>query len=250
MSIFKGFWNRSDRIRMIAHSLTSFVFLCSHSLKGTDLASVNKLYESGQYGASITGYEELLTLGETGTVHFNLGNSYFRMNQTGRAIFHFLKANERLPRDADVNFNLNLVREKVRDKIENKTNVYDYIFSTLKLNQRESAFILLFFSFLFSLTGIFTIYKKFSWLSGLKKMFLALSVLSLFITLGKMNKPWWGVVGIDEAKVFSSTGRDGVLLFSIHEGAELTVEEQDGEWLKIKLSDGKKGWVRQENILF
>ena len=64
------------------------------------------------------GYERLLrTEGATGHLLYNLGNTAFRLNQTGRAILYYERARLLLPRDADLAFNLGHAREQVRDVI-------------------------------------------------------------------------------------------------------------------------------------
>jgi len=41
-----------------------------------------------------------------------------------------------------------------------------------------------------------------------------------------------------------------VLLFTLHEGAEFTIDEVTPTgWLKIVLADGKKGWIRKSDTI-
>ncbi len=41
----------------------------------------------------------------------------------------------------------------------------------------------------------------------------------------------------------SSPDSSGTDLFVLHEGTKVSVEDEVGEWLEIRLSDGNKGWV-------
>jgi SH3-like domain-containing protein len=36
--------------------------------------------------------------------------------------------------------------------------------------------------------------------------------------------------------------------FMIHEGLKVNLEDQLDDWIKIRLADGKVGWVLEENI--
>jgi uncharacterized protein YgiM (DUF1202 family) len=36
--------------------------------------------------------------------------------------------------------------------------------------------------------------------------------------------------------------------FIIHEGLKVTIEDRVGEWVKVKLNDGKTGWIPEEHI--
>jgi SH3-like domain-containing protein len=41
----------------------------------------------------------------------------------------------------------------------------------------------------------------------------------------------------------SSPDSSGTDLFVIHEGTKVKIEDEVGEWLEIRLSDGNKGWI-------
>jgi len=51
------------------------------------------------------------------------------------------------------------------------------------------------------------------------------------------------VVIASEATIRSGNGPNHSALFVLHEGAEFRVDEETGEWMKIRLGDGKIGWV-------
>jgi hypothetical protein len=57
-----------------------------------------------------------------------------------------------------------------------------------------------------------------------------------------------GVVVVPEALVRSGTSLNDTVLFKLHEAAELTVEEERGQWALISLCDGKKGWAQTDSI--
>ena len=60
----------------------------------------------------------------------------------------------------------------------------------------------------------------------------------------------FGVIAVEEAKIYSGKGRKSVLLFTLHEGAEFTIEKSEDDWLRIELADGKRGWINQKDIVF
>ena len=66
----------------------------------------------------------------------------------------------------------------------------------------------------------------------------------------KFGKRPFGVVVSPAAEVYSGIGKDNVLLFTLHEGAEFTVGEGGGgDWVQVSLVDGKKGWVRKNDVV-
>jgi tetratricopeptide (TPR) repeat protein len=53
----------------------------------------NQFYTDGQYSSAIDIYEELLQNGyETPEVYFNLGNSYYKLNDIAYSILYYEKA--------------------------------------------------------------------------------------------------------------------------------------------------------------
>ncbi len=92
--------------------------VCAPALQGTpadptSFEQANRLYEEGHYREAIQGYEALAACHRSVTVHFNLGNAYFKSGQIGKAISHYLQAERLAPRDPDVLANLRFARERV-----------------------------------------------------------------------------------------------------------------------------------------
>lgn len=80
--------------------------------QGEILVAANGAYEQGDYAAAIGNYRKLIDKGAaSGKVHFNLGNAYLRHGELGRAIAHFRRGRNLLPRDEDIRANLTFARE-------------------------------------------------------------------------------------------------------------------------------------------
>ena len=74
----------------------------------------NLLYEDGNFEEAARSYEHLARLGyEDATLYYNLGNSYYRTDDTGRALLNYLRARRLAPFDDDIEANLALVRQSV-----------------------------------------------------------------------------------------------------------------------------------------
>ena len=57
-----------------------------------------------------------------------------------------------------------------------------------------------------------------------------------------------GVVLAKEITVRAGNGINSTALFQLHDGAEFKIIEQDGDWFKVELGDGKRGWVQSKYI--
>ncbi len=76
----------------------------------------NDAYKRGDYAVAIEQYEEVLDNGfESGALYFNLGNSYYRKGELGKAILNYERAKRLLPRDSDLNFNYHYALSQVKN---------------------------------------------------------------------------------------------------------------------------------------
>jgi len=67
----------------------------------------------------------------------------------------------------------------------------------------------------------------------------------LVIRIHENNASRHAIVLADKIDVLSSPGEQSTELFSLHEGLKFKVEEIRDDWAKIRLADGKVGWVRK-----
>ena len=53
----------------------------------------NRLYREGDYAGAVESYERIRESGfESGALHYNLGNAWFRLGEIGPAILHYERA--------------------------------------------------------------------------------------------------------------------------------------------------------------
>ena len=73
-----------------------------------------------------------------------------------------------------------------------------------------------------------------------------LIITTIFVVrIHENNTARHAIVLVDKVDVLSSPEEGGNELFSLHEGVKFGVEEIRGEWAKIRLADGKVGWVKK-----
>jgi len=78
----------------------------------------NRSFREGDFEHARLAYENALEHGfESGTVYFNLGNAYFRMDRLGKAMLNYQRAARLLPGDPELEHNIDLVRARSRDEL-------------------------------------------------------------------------------------------------------------------------------------
>jgi tetratricopeptide (TPR) repeat protein len=215
------------------------------------LREADRAYREAQYQAAHDGYERLLrTEGATGHLLYNLGNTAFRLNQTGRAILSYERARLLLPRDADLAFNLGHAREQVRDVIPEPESFVGTAFfwlGSLTLAEFFWAFALanvLFWGILAA-----RIFTRAEWIHSLFFLLLAVWLVagaSFGLKWRQTTNDDRAVILQTEVSVFAGPDSRDTVLFKLHEGTIVDLERSEEGWSLIRLSDGRRGWLRAE----
>lgn len=70
-------------------------------------------YAQGRYQQATEAYRQVIGAGfESGALHYNLGNAYYRLGEMGEAVQHYEKAKRFRPGDARIEHNLDMVRSQ------------------------------------------------------------------------------------------------------------------------------------------
>ena len=206
---------------------------------------------NGNYPESIIKLEKLLSESDiSGEVFFNLANSYMQNGQLGNAIFNYYKANELMPRDGDISYNLKFAQNKIVDKVldDHPLILKIFPFSSFEITLILSTLIILFVIF-----NIIALFNKNDWINWGRNLSLSLIILFLFpLTYHNFFKESFGVVTAKNANVYSGTGKNNVKLFTLHEGTRFSVynSSQYNGWTRITVDQNKKGWVNTDQIVY
>jgi tetratricopeptide (TPR) repeat protein len=224
--------------------------------------SANQLYENGEFRQAVEAYEQMADLGvQDSTLYYNLGNAYFKLEDFGRAILNYRRAQVLTPRDGDTRTNLDLARAQALDQLDTPGNE---IFSSQMAHFTQQWFTLnefallalgLWFAFAALLIAYNTSKPRSRLREGLQYALIAAVILMLFgsISLGsrlylEKTQPA-GIVVAGEIDVKSGPGAQYITEFTLHNGAEVSILETRGNWARLGLPGGElQGWVSTESL--
>jgi len=216
-------------------------------------------FSSGNFDKALDLWIDIYRTGyRSAELEYNIGNAYFKINNIPGAILFYERAHLHKPGDEDITYNLQITRTLVVDRFEEIPELffiswYNLLSLSLTTNTWAwisiSAFVLcLLFLSVYFYTTKYKLKVLGFWLALL---LLITSLLSLALTF--RNKTL--VYDSQKAVIFSpvvngksSPDDSGTDLFVLHEGTKVTVEDEVGEWLEIRLSDGNKGWVPANSL--
>jgi tetratricopeptide (TPR) repeat protein len=215
----------------------------------------NQAYKDGDFNKAADLYKKLLTLGiSNGSMYYNLGNAYLKTGSIGKALASYRKAELFLPRDEDLQANIQYAQQQTTDKIEGREPyavLKSFCFWYERLSIRELVVVFLVVNALLWGTAILRLFYNWDYLGIVLSILLFFTVLmgiSSAIKLYAFYGTAGGVVTIREITVRSGSSINDTALFQLHEGAEFEWVEENEGWVKIQLRDGKKGWVQKETV--
>ncbi|WP_405610728.1 tetratricopeptide repeat protein [Polaribacter sp. Asnod1-A03] len=216
--------------------------------------SANNLYKNEKFEEAINEYKKIEALEVASSeLYYNLGNAYYKLNKVGPSIYYYEKALNLNPLNEDVKNNLVFAKRLALDNIEElpKTVLQKFDANYLqKLSYNQWAVVVIGFSILGSLFFLLfylthgSVKKRFYFTTSIISFILLIS--SLFITYQQYNsytKNKEAIIFAEETEVRNAPTFNSEKVFTLHEGTKVIVLDAVDDWKKIKLIDGKIGWM-------
>jgi hypothetical protein len=220
--------------------------------RGNELSRTDPAGARDAYRAAVIRFERIVEEGgvENGRLFYNIGNAYFRLNDLGRAILNYRRAEQYLSSDVNLWQNLRYARSRRIDQIEEKQETQvlkTLLFWHYDLSPRTR-------SVLFA--GFFAVF----WLLASLRLFFADRVpRALLAACGGVALLFLGSLAFENA----SGGHGGGVVVAeqviarkgdgdtyepsfnepLHAGTEFTLLEDRGEWRQVELADGQRCWI-------
>ena len=211
-------------------------------------------YSSGNYEQALQFWMDIYNTGyRSASLNYNIGNTYFKMNDIPNAILFFERAYLLDPADENINYNLEVARTLVVDRFQEIPELffikwYKLISLILSTNTWAiisiSGFILcLLFLSLYIYSSKYSLKVLGFWLA---LSLIVISLVSISFSIKNKSLVYSGNTAIimdPQVAGKSSPDISGTDLFVLHEGTKVMIGDKVGEWYEIKLSDGNKGWI-------
>lgn len=244
--------------------LTLLIFLfVNFVISAQDLETLmkagNDFYQNKQYQEAIANYESILQQGYvSGDLYYNLGNSYFRIGAIGNAILFYERALKISPGHEDAAYNLRIANARTVDKIQEIPPLFFIKWWNILLSTFTStgwqAIIFIFYILLLVCIAIYFLVRnlqaqKFAFTFGsLNIAALLIAVILFFSSLERESSNDYGILLKSVATAKISPDAQSNDAFVIHEGIKFRIEDEVKNWVKIRLADGKVGWLTENSF--
>jgi tetratricopeptide (TPR) repeat protein len=241
----------------IFFSLFTVLLCTAQSNKLFDEATA--AYNSGEYEKAIGFYTDILDDGEhSAAVYYNLGNSYYKLNKIAESIYFYEKALLLSPNDEEVKTNLSYAQNMTIDAIDTMpetglSKLYKSV--TGKLTFDQWAYLAIALMIIFVLLYILFYYansstlKRWSFIGSILALFICIiAIVFAFIQRSDFKDLQPAIIFAEESSIKSEPNASSQQVFVIHAGTKVNVLDQLDEWNKIKLADGKTGWIQKNEL--
>jgi len=254
----------SKKILAIMLILSKSWFLFPLALYAHDRDSViiraEQFYQQNEFSKAIAEYQSLTETGwASAELFYNLGNAYFKNHDIKSAILYFERAKRLAPNDEAIDFNLNLSRSLIFDKVEAVPELFLLTWGKAIRDwmtvRAWSWWSIGSFAAMLMLGLLFLFVRNMS----VRQLAFGLSVFCFFVSITAFTFGYFQKANIgrtDEAIVFSpsvtiksSPDDSGNNLFILHEGIKVRIENKIGDWCEVRIADGNKGWMRMSDLI-
>lgn len=228
--------------------------------QGTDLFDLaTEAYNNGEYEKAIEAYDKILENDQhSAALYYNLGNAYYKLNQIPESIYYYEKSLLLNPDDQEVRTNLAYAQNMTLDAIETLpqtglSRIYKSITSRLTFDQWAYAsifcmilFVLLYIAFYYNQ---YSTRKRFAFIGSLIALFLCIVFIvfaSVEFSSYQSDNP--AIIFADEVNVRSEPNTSSEDVFTLHSGTKVNVLDSLNNYRKIRLSDGKTGWIPANDL--
>jgi tetratricopeptide (TPR) repeat protein len=216
-------------------------------------------FAKGDFKNAIQSYEAILAGGMEGeALYYNLGNSYYKDNQLGKAILNYERALLLDSGDDNTKINLQIAKYKVKGEID---QIPPFFLRSWWNSARNllganiwGIIALLFFWGAMAGLSLWQIRKD---KDQKKKGFLAGSSL-LLLTVIPFSLAWSayqyqqntneGVLITTTASLKSGAAENSAEIRIIYEGTSLEMMDQINIWHKVRLENGEIGWLNEKSF--
>jgi tetratricopeptide (TPR) repeat protein len=214
-------------------------------------AKANQEYTSSHFKEAIDDYEALVRSGDwSANLFYDLGNTYFRAGDFGRAILNYERALALEPHHPEAQANLQIARDEAR-ALELQESWLERQLRFATVNHYTIAATIAFWVGAFCIAGLIFARRRSPGLIALSV--LSLASFALFVTFvfwidaGNKGRALAIVTGNGiEARVATADNANSVL--TLPPGSQIKIVSERGDWLYAVLPNSLRGWLPSKSV--
>lgn len=233
--------------------LNIFLYLNLHA-NDSLFTIANQDYANQDYSLAIDKYQNILSSEiESSELYYNLGNSYYRINEIHQAIYNYEKSLKLNPNFTEAKENLELCNLLLIDKIDKMPELFykTYYKKLKKLFPKKwwktTSLILIWSFIIIYLIKIIT-NRNFNFLQNIILVFSLLFFVIYHDISNDSLENKEAIIFSQVIDIMSAPSEKANKLFTLHIGTKVKIKDQIENWVNISLDNGNKGWVALKHL--
>src|SRR5881409_327267 len=225
-------------------------FVGASAFAQTDFDKANQKYAQGHFKEAIAGYETLVRSGPvSANLFYDLGNTYFRAGNFGRAILNYERALALEPHHPEATANLQIARDEAH-ALELQPGRLERYLEFASVNQYTVTAAVAFWIAAFCLAALVFTRRR-------SRATLTLLLVMLLISAGGIVATWQLERGSEGSALAVVTGKDvqarlatadtANSVLALPPGSEVKIVSTRGDWIYAALPNNLRGWIPAKN---
>lgn len=204
--------------------------------------------------------------GTSTTLFYNLGNTYYRQGNLGKAIVYYERALKLDPSNSDARTNLEFVKGKIADKEPDSSSVIgkavDNIINSFHADAWAWIALALFAIFIGAAAAYLfseaVLVRKTAFFGGMLVFVLTVCAVAIsFAAANRVESDKYAII-LPPAAQLSTSPREArsqsEQAFLLHEGTKVEVIDsvsspgEGGKWLEVKVPTGERAWIKSTDV--
>jgi tetratricopeptide (TPR) repeat protein len=232
-------------------------FAQEHSFQ-QQFEKANEAYESQHYTEAAAAYQQLMDSGfKVADLYFNAGNAYFKANQIPNAIYCFEMAQLLAPGNAHIDHNLALAQARINHNVAALPLLFFQKW-WLQLQRLHTAHGWAVWSLIWVWILAILLYGYFLWdrSKGHPYIRVGMSVVG-FLGVLYISMAFWThykafnsehAIVMHTSMTYEAPDQEAKTLFEVREGLKVQILDATQQFTKIRLTDGKEGWIEGHQL--
>ncbi|MEO8591627.1 MAG: SH3 domain-containing protein [Flavobacteriales bacterium] len=216
-------------------------------------AQAQRAYASGDYERALHLFDSVRVDYTSPSLLLNIGNCHFKMGDVPRAILNYERGLRLAPGDEDMQANLDLAREQVKDRVNQLPafalgSTWGRMRGGSDMDQWARRTLWVGLVFFLLLAAGFTMRQR--WMRRSMLGASGAALIALVICIAFAGTRHAEIIDDSEAIILapkvdvSSEPRAGsTTLFVLHKGTKVSVLQEQNGWYEVKLPNGSVGWM-------
>ncbi|MDE7410485.1 MAG: tetratricopeptide repeat protein [Paramuribaculum sp.] len=256
-------------VTAILYILASFsAFSITNDSESALISKADSAYNSDNYESALNLYLQAAQNGADDNLLYNIGNTYYRLNQLGKAVLYYERALKLNPTNSDAKLNLEFVNTKTIDEISDNrgsfiSNTISDIAKWFTANTWAVISLIIFIFLLLAIAAyLFSgniMLKKTGFFGGLILFFILIITVSLALYSAFMVKSHDDAVIVSPSTILSTKPRapqtrdeEAMLL---HEGTKMVIldsintwDANGNKWYEVAIDNNHRAWIKDTDI--